>query len=209
LRKRGITVLHKTGALRFHPRCYYRPDADAQTQIWPALIAAVTDLAGRITGAHRTWLDPSGHDKAPIDTPRRAMGELLGHGVRFGGATDVMAAGEGIETMLSLQSVLPDLPTLAALSANHLAAILFPATLRRLYVALDHDPAGDLAAATLTERAHSAGIEALTLSPALGDFNDDLCRLGVDELSAALRVQLAPEDVPRFLISMNEADPGR
>ena len=31
------------------------------------------------------------------------MGELLGHGVRFGVATDVMAAGEGIETMLSLQ----------------------------------------------------------------------------------------------------------
>ena len=176
LRKRGITVLHEAGALRFHPRCYYRPDADAQTQIWPALIAAVTDLAGRITGAHRTWLDPSGHDKAPIDTPRRAMGQLLGHGVRFGVATDVMAAGEGIETMLSLQSVLPDLPMLAALSANHLAAILFPATLRRLYIARDHDPAGDLAAATLTERAQSAGIEALTLSPALGDFNEDLCR---------------------------------
>ena len=104
------------------------------------------------------------------------MGHLLGHGVRFGVATDVMAAGEGIETMLSLQSVLPDLPMLAALSANHLAAILFPATLRRLYVARDHDPAGDLAVATLTERAQSAGIEALTLSPALGDFNEDLRR---------------------------------
>ena len=37
----------------------------------------------------------------PLDTPRRAMGHLLGHGVRFGVATDVMAAGEGIETMLS------------------------------------------------------------------------------------------------------------
>ena len=26
------------------------------------MIAAVTDLQGRITGAHRTWLDPSGRD---------------------------------------------------------------------------------------------------------------------------------------------------
>src|ERR1700704_2756950 len=58
LRKRGITESRGLTALRFHPRCYYRPDADAPTEIWPALIAAVTDLAGSITGAHRTWLDP-------------------------------------------------------------------------------------------------------------------------------------------------------
>jgi hypothetical protein len=209
LRKRGITVLHEIRALRFHPRCYYRPDVDAPTEVWPALIAAVTDLASKITGAHRTWLEPSGHDKAPVDTPRRAMGHLLGHGVRFGIATDVMAAGEGLETMLSLRSALPHLPMLAALSANHLAAILFPATLRRLYVARDRDSAGGLAVATLTERAHSAGIEALTLTPALGDFNEDLREFGVDKLRAALRIQLAPEDVPRFLDSIDAAGPRR
>jgi len=208
-RKRGITALHELRALRFHPRCYYRPDVDAPTEIWPALIAAVTDLAGKITGAHRTWLDPSGRDKAPVDTPRRAMGHLLGHGVRFGIAADVMAAGEGLETMLSLRGALPALPMLAALSANHLAAILFPATLRRLYIARDRDPAGDVAVTTLTERAHFAGIEALTLTPALGDFNEDLRQLGVDELRAALRIQLAPEDVPRFLLSIDAAAPGR
>jgi hypothetical protein len=209
LRKRDITALHEVGALRFHPRCYYRPDVDGPTEVWPALIAAVTDLTGKITGAHRTWLDPSGRDKAPVDTPRRAMGHLLGHGVRFGVATDVMAAGEGLETMLSLRSALPVLPMLAALSANHLAAILFPATLRRLYVARDRDPAGDLAVAALTERTQSAGIEALTLTPALGDFNEDLRHLGIDELRAALRVQLAPEDVPRFLLAIHAAAPGR
>ena len=27
LRRRGITALHGHSALRFHPRCYYRPDA--------------------------------------------------------------------------------------------------------------------------------------------------------------------------------------
>jgi Toprim domain len=199
LRKRGITSLHDIAALRFHPRCYYRPDADAPTEVWPALIAAVTDLRGNITGVHRTWLDPTGNDKAPVDTPRRAMGHLLGHGVRFGMATDVMAAGEGVETMLSLRNALPGLPVVAALSANHLAALLFPATLRRLYVARDDDPAGDFAMATLTERAEAAGFEALKLSSALGDFNEDLRNLGPDDLRAALRVQLAPEDVPRFI----------
>jgi Toprim domain-containing protein len=205
LRKRGITALHELAALRFHPRCYYRLDCDAPAEAWPALIAAVTDLADRITGAHRTWLDPSGNDKAPVDTPRRAMGHLLGHGVRFGIAADVMAAGEGLETMLSLRSALPQLPGLAALSANHLSAVLFPATLRRLYVARDRDPAGAFAVAALTERAEAVGIEALTLSPALSDFNEDLCQLGADELGATLRAQLAPEDLPRFLGSKHTA----
>ena len=137
----SLTCMAST-SLRFHPRCYYRPDADAPTEIWPAMIAAVTDLQGHITGAHRTWLDPSGRDKAPVDTPRRAMGHLLGHAVRFGPASDVMAAGEGIETMLSLRCVMPTMPMVAALSAAHLGAILFPATLRRLYIVRDDDRGG-------------------------------------------------------------------
>ena len=63
--------------------------------------------------------------------------------------------------------------------------------------------------ATLTERAQSAGIEAFTLSPALDDFNGDLRQLGIDQLRAALRVQLIPKDVPRFLSSKDTAVPGR
>ena len=200
LRNRGITALHEDGALRFHPRCYYRPDEDAPTETWPAMIARVTDLDGRMTGAHRTWLDPSGRGKAPIDTPRRAMGDLLGNAVRFGVANDVLAAGEGIETMLSLRCVLPTLPMAAALSANHLAAMLLPPTLRRLYIARDADAAGDAAVTALTERAEAAGIETIAWSPRLGDFNEDLRTFGIDELRAALRTQLAPQDVIRFML---------
>ena len=200
LRNRGITPLHEAGALRFHPRCYYRPDEDAPTETWPAMIARVTDLDGRITGAHRTWLDPSGRGKAPIDTPRRAMGDLLGNAVRFGVANDVLAAGEGIETVLSLRCVLPTLPMAAALSANHLAAMLLPPTLRRLYIARDADAAGDAAVTSLTLRAEAAGIEAIPLAPRLGDFNEDLRTLGIDELRAALRIQLAAQDVIRFML---------
>ena len=200
LRNRGITALHEDGALRFHPRCYYRPDDDAPTETWPAMIARVTDLGDRITGAHRTWLDPSGRGKAPIDTPRRAMGDLLGNAVRFGVANDVLAAGEGIETMLSLRCVLPTLPMAAALSANHLAAIQLPLTLRRLYIARDADAAGDAAVTALTERAEAVAIEAIAWSPRLGDFNEDLRTFGVDELRATLRIQIAPQDVTRFML---------
>src|SRR3546814_12877561 len=78
LRTRGIAALHETGSLRFHPRCYYRRDEHSPTETWPAMIATVTGLEGGITGAHRTWLATDGSDKAPIETPRRAMGDLLG-----------------------------------------------------------------------------------------------------------------------------------
>jgi hypothetical protein len=170
------------------------------------MIACVTDLDGGITGVHRTWLDPDGFDrvrlgKAPIDTPRRAMGDLLGNAVCFGFANDdVLIAGEGIETMLSLRCMLPSMPMAAALSANHLAAMLLSPSLRRLYIARDADAAGEAVQATLAQRAGAAGIEAIALSPRLGDFNEDLHVFGLDALRAALRIQLAPEDVDRFLL---------
>jgi hypothetical protein len=201
LRHRRIEGLHDVGALRYHPRCYHRPEDGGPTQIWPAMIASVTDLGGLITGAHRTWLDPSGTGKAPIETPRKAMGSLLGHAVRFGPSTEVMAAGEGIETMLSLRMVLPGMSLMAALSAAHLSAILFPDPLRRLYIARDIDPAGDGAVATLTARAELAGIETIPLSPRLGDFNEDLVAFGLGDLRAIIRPQITPEDIDRFLLT--------
>ena len=207
LQHRGILHVHHGGSLRFHPRCYYRPDEHLPAETWPAMIACVTDLDGRITGVHRTWLDPDGFDlirlgKAPIDTPRRAMGDLLGNAVRFGAADDdVLVAGEGVETMLSLRWALPTLSMAAALSANHLAAMSLSSNLRRLYIARDADAAGDTVQTILLHRAETAGIETIPLSPRLGDFNEDLHAFGLAALRAALRFQLAPEDVSRFLLS--------
>ena len=199
LRYRGITELRDTSALKFHPNCYYRGQGEDQAESWPAMIAAVTDVGGKVTGVHRTWLARDGGGKAPVDTQRKAMGDLLGHAVRFGVAKEVMAAGEGIETVLSLRQALPKMPMVAALSAGHLAALFFPAHLRRLYIVRDNDPAGDGARDSLIARAHEVGIEAITLSPMLGDFNDDLVTRGMNALRAHIRAQLAPEDVGRFL----------
>lgn len=199
LRGRGITTLHGTGALRFHPRCYYRPDDHGPTETWPAMIAAVTYLDGGQTGTHRTWLRPDGTGKAPVDTPRRAMGDLLGHAVRFGVPDTVMAAGEGIETTLSLRCALPDMAMAAALSAAHLAAILFPPTLRRLYIIRDNDPAGDGARDSLVERAMEAGIEPIVLTPRMEDFNEDLHHRGLPALRAWIADQLARGDRVRYL----------
>lgn len=197
LRSRAIVGVRTERWLRFHPRCWYRPSDDdswGTPNAFPALIAAVTDDDGTVTGCHRTWLAHDGTGKAPIATPRRAMGDLLGHGVRLGGTGPVMLAGEGIETMLSLRQLLPTTPTIAGLSAPHLAAILFPAGLKRLYVARDDDPAGAAALATLTERAIPGGIEIVALEPQLDDFNSDLRAFGRERLAAILRTQLRHDD---------------
>jgi hypothetical protein len=92
------------------------------------------------------------------------------------------------------------MPMASALSANHLAAMLLSESLRRLYIARDADAAGDAVQAILLQRAAAAGIEAIPLSPRLGDFNEDLYVFGSDALRAALRIQLVPEDVDRFLV---------
>jgi hypothetical protein len=171
LRARGISYLDDLPALRFHPRCYYRAHENAPVETWPAMLAAVTDLDGTITGVHRTWLARDGSGKAPIATPRRAMGQLLGNGVRFGVVKDVVAVGEGIETMLSLRCVLRNLPVVAALSASHLALLVLPMDLRRLYIAADNDNTGIRAAMNLRARAIRSGLESRLLLPQGQDFN--------------------------------------
>jgi hypothetical protein len=193
LRSRGIHLQTQQRWLRYHPHCFYRgSDGD---QAWPALLAGVTDLAGELRGVHRTWLTRAG-TKAPVADPRKAMGELLGHAVQFGHALDVLAAGEGLESVLSIREVLPRLPAAAALSAAHLSALLLPATLQRLYLVLDDDRAGQRAADRLSVR--SAGVELIRLLPRAGDFNEDLQRLGRQALARCLRRQMPAEDWRRF-----------
>ena len=195
LQHRGIYPISDLPALRFHPMCAYRADGTAPRETRPALIAAVTDLSGQITGIERTWLEASGSGKAQVPAPRRALGSLRGNGVRFGSSYGpVLAVGEGLETVLSLKSVMRALPLVAALSAGQLARLVLPRGLRRLYVACDADAAGRRAFAQLAARARAEGFDAVPLQPTFNDFNDDLRILGPAELVATLRPQIARSD---------------
>ena len=198
LAERGITDLAGTRtSLRFHPSCFQRND-DGTRGVFPAMIASVTDEAFAVQGLHRTWLDPDRPIKALISDPRRAMGMLSAHGVRIGfdpaAPPEMIAAGEGIETMLSLRQALPRMPAIAALSATHLGALLLPAGLRRLYIATEADAAARHGLGRLADRARANGIEALPLRPVLGDFNDDLRRNGREALRFTLLPQLVAAD---------------
>ena len=198
LRRRGITCpLEPLWSLRFHPACFYRASDDAPRETWPALLAAITDANGTITAVQRTWLARDGSMKAPIDDPRRTLGPQLGGGVRLGLIGDVLTVGEGLETVLSIRTVLPSMPVLAGLSANHLASLELPSGIKRLYVARDNDPEGLRAHARLRERYQSQGVDIRPLQPAFDDFNADLRRLG-PALRRRIVRQLVPEDRERF-----------
>ena len=108
--------------------------------------------------------------------------------------------------MLALKSVLPALPMVAGLSANHLAALDLAPTLHRLYVARDNDAAGRIAAERLHARGAAAGIEVRDLVPALADFNVDLWRLGAAALLRHVVAQLVPADRLRFALRELDRD---
>lgn len=198
LKRRGIELDMSEITLRFHPSLpYYEPGIPkSRLRAFPALIAGIADEEGQLLAIQRTWLDPVTSNKASIPQPRRSLGPILGNGIRIGKLNDVLIAGEGLETVLSVRMLLPQIPMIAALSAAHLGQILFPYGLKRLYGLIDQDAAGEAAAKTLAKRTHAAGIDFSALRPQYDDFNTDLIRLGADRLRAMIIAQLAPCDRP-------------
>jgi len=198
LRHRGINPCADLKALRFHPRCPYRNPDTGRFSCWPALLALVTDLNGNLTGLQRTYLSPKGDGKANLPTPRRSLGATRGHGVRFGVIDDVALIGEGVETVLSLKCVFPTMPMVAALSADNLGASAMPPTLRRLYVAIDRDPAGFAGTDSLHDRLRHAGVDVVRLLPAGEDFNADLVTMDQHAVRRRVTEQLLAADLERL-----------
>lgn len=194
LASRGLAFPSFPSALRYHPACFYRPDEASLLQQWPALLAAVTDNRGEITGLLRTYLARDGSGKAPLEFQRLAMGELNGHAVRFGETSDALVVGEGLETTLSVKLALPGLPVAAALTANHLRAFELSPRLKRLYIAADNDPPGLAARDVLQARAEDLAIVVTTLLPHADDWNTLLRAVGVERLRAILSSLIDPAD---------------
>ena len=189
LRARSL-LANPMPSLRFHPALRYRDNQSTRT--FPALIAAVTDNEGTIHGVQRTWLHRHQPIKAPVPSPRKALGHVYSHAVRLvrhvPGAA--LIVGEGIETVLSLTLVMPTIPSAAALSAGSLAAFTPPHHASHVIIAADNDPEGQNAADRLHHRTLLLRIPATVILPQHNDFNDDLRLLGHDALAARARQQL-------------------
>ena len=184
-------------ALRFHPSLFYRDGGGVRRL--PALVAAVTanggehpgpgeqSAHGAIVGVHRTWLDPRHPAKADVSFPRKALGRVHGHAVRFGHPdTGTLLVGEGIETMLSIVTAVPAVTAAAALSAGGLGAFTPPTGIARLVVACDNDTAGERAALRLRRRCFALRIECAVVVSQTGDFNEDIVTLGPHALAARI-----------------------
>ena len=187
LHARGLARC-RFAALRFYSELRYREGSTVRRL--PALVAAVTGDDGAVTGVQRTWLDARSPARAGVATPRKALGRVYGLAVRFGRPADgaSLLVGEGIETVLSVVTAMPDITAAAALSAGSLGAFAPPPGVARLVIARDNDIEGEQAAMRLARRCARAGVPACVVVPEGGDFNDDLVTLG----PAALAARLAP-----------------
>lgn len=152
-------------SLRFHPRMSGLDDRLRR----PALVAAITGPNGALQGVQVTLLTAHGTAKAPVPTPRRVIGKLMGGAVRLHTASDQLAIGEGIETMLSATDAL-GVPAWAALTADNLALFKPPLSVRRLIVVVDDDAAGHAAAEALRTSVQS--VKTIETAPAPHGFND-------------------------------------
>jgi hypothetical protein len=179
LEARGIEHLVDCADLGFHSSCPHPSGTLERPVRLPALVAAVRDVAGRLTGVHRTYVRSDGASKADIVPSKASSGLISGGVVRLMSLEQVLAAGglvvgEGIENSASA-GLLLGLPAWSAVSAGNLAhSLALPAAIRRVTIAADRDAAGlDAArAAGRRWRAERRITRDATPDEGHGDFND-------------------------------------
>jgi hypothetical protein len=167
LRSRGIR-LSIPPALRFHPRLKH------PTGIYvPGIVAAVRNANGTLVAIHRTFLKPDGSGKADLDPQKAALGPVSGGVVALAPLAEVLALGEGIETMLSVMQA-TEIACWATLGAANLPNIKLPAQVRRAIIVADADPAGERAALEAARHLMSEGrqVRIARTGKAGADFND-------------------------------------
>jgi len=115
LRRRGITAAIPP-TLRFVPALRH-PDGGT----FPAMVAAVQGPDRGVAGLHRTYLTADGRDRLRDRRAKLMAGRCWGGAIRLAPAGPCLGLSEGIETGLSVASVVPELPVWAAGSLGNVA----------------------------------------------------------------------------------------
>ncbi len=166
---RGIGIA-PPACLRFHPRL---PVGPRELGDAPAMVAAVTDLAGAVVAVQRTFLLPDGSGKARFERPKRALGPVGEGAVCLAPAGIVMGIAEGIETGLSAMELFA-VPVWCALGSN-LARVVLPDFVRNVALFADRGEAGERAALIASRAFHEQKRKVTVRFPKIGkDFNDEL-----------------------------------
>ncbi len=166
LASRGI-VAPLPPDLHFHPALRHPTGA-----YLPAMVAAVRNVDGDVTGLHRTWLREDGAGKAALSPAKAMLGVCRGGAVRLAEVDDELGVSEGVESGLSVQQA-TGLPVWAALSTSGLTGLVMPARVHRIVILADGDEPGEKAAQMAAARWCHEGREVRIARPPRGaDFND-------------------------------------
>jgi putative DNA primase/helicase len=146
----------------------------------PCMVAAVQAPDGRLSGLHRTFLQPGGRGKARVGPAKKMLGACRGGAVRLTPVAQRLALCEGIESGLSIREACPDLAVWCALSAGNLDRLMLPPLVDEVVLVADGDPVGLAAAHRAAQRYGASGRRIrLVELPSGMDANDLLRREAV------------------------------
>jgi putative DNA primase/helicase len=179
LERRGLTLPDGAAgnAIRFHPACKFGLERVL------CMLALVRNIRSDEPQAiHRTTLDRAGNKIEVGGLDRMSLGSFGGGAVKLTVDPDVtscLGIGEGIESALSLRRI-PEFgpsPVWSVLSAGGIQAFPMLPGIECLWIAVDHDEAGQRSAATCAERWTAAGQEVFRVMPeSSGDDLNDVTR---------------------------------
>lgn len=171
LRSRGITMA-LPDTLRFARLRY--PQEQVKR---PALVAAVCDPAGDLTGIQRTFLTEDGR-KADVAEVKLSLGRVAGGAIQLGPPAASLVVTEGLEDGLTLAQALGRSVWVAAGTAMLPRMELADVT-QAVVIGADGDAPGEAAAGKAAHAFTAAGrrVRIMRPSPGFKDFNAEL--LGV------------------------------
>lgn len=155
-------------SIRYHPALKHHFTG----LCFEAMIAAVQDPDRRVTGVHRTWLQPGGGGKAQISQPKLSLGPIGCGAVRLARAAPVLGLAEGIETGLAAMQLF-EVPVWCALGSR-LSRIALPSKVRHIIIFADSGSTGLQAAEKAIKVFAEMGRKVTLCLPDDGDFNNVL-----------------------------------
>jgi hypothetical protein len=155
LESRNIAQKALPQALRGHERVW----CSESGQHRPAMLAAVTNGAGRVTAIARTWVEdrlvydgetefPKGARAAGLSAPKKTLGPMGNGAVRLAAAGEVLGLSEGVESSLAAAKLFR-LPVWATCGTARMGKgdVELPEIVRRVVIFGDNDEPGRAAAA--------------------------------------------------------------
>lgn len=166
LQGRGLDLrrlLFPVDALRFHPELLATARDEKPRLTFPAMVAPIWSLSGKLLGVHRTWLQVRADGsvtKAPIKKPKKALGAYDGGIIPLWRGTVVDDEGEirlapklrdmkgdvwidlteGIEDGLTVAIAMPELRVMVGVALASMANIKFPRTVVGVTLWQQNDP---------------------------------------------------------------------